>query len=46
MQWVGAVCVAADGKSYKQLGKQPTFQNGDIIEELLDGGQFTVDFGR
>ena len=42
MQWVGAVCVAVDGTSYKQLGKQPTFQNGDIIEELIDGGQFTA----
>lgn len=40
MSWVGAVCVAVDGKSYKQLAKQPTIKNGEVITDLLSGGEF------
>lgn len=40
LSWVGAVCVAVDGKSYKQLAKQPTIKNGEVITDLLSGGEF------
>lgn len=38
--WIGAVCVAVDGKSYKQLDMPPSFENGDTVTNMLDGENF------
>ena len=38
--WIGAVCVAVDGKSYKQLDMPPSFENGDTVTNMIGGENF------